>query len=42
MAKGQMHGNREVKKPKKPKEVVVPTSTFITPSKPASTPPKTK
>jgi hypothetical protein len=30
MAKGQVRGNKEAKKPKKDKQVVVPVSTFIT------------
>lgn len=34
MAKGQQRGNKETKKPKKSKEVVVPAG-FITPSKPS-------
>jgi len=34
MAKGQQRNNRETKKPKKSKEVVVPAG-FITPSKPS-------
>lgn len=33
MAKGQQRGNKEVKKPKKEKQVVVPVGTFITPPK---------
>jgi hypothetical protein len=33
MAKGQQRGNKEVKKPKKDKQVIVPVSTFITPPK---------
>jgi len=33
MAKGQQRGNKEAKKPKKEKQVVVPVSTFITPQK---------
>jgi len=33
MAKGQVRGNKEVKKPKKPKQVVVPVGSFITPPK---------
>jgi len=33
MAKGQQRGNKETKKPKKDKQVVVPVSTFITPQK---------
>lgn len=35
MAKGQVRGNKEAKKPKKDKQVVIPTSTFITTPKPA-------
>jgi hypothetical protein len=35
MAKGQLRGNKEAKKPKKPKQVVVPVGSFIT------APPKT-
>jgi hypothetical protein len=41
MAKGQVRGNKEAKKPKKPKQVVVPVGSFITPPKagnPAKTP----
>jgi hypothetical protein len=34
MAKGQLRGNKEAKKPKKPKQVVVPVSGFINPPKP--------
>jgi hypothetical protein len=34
MAKGQQRGNKEAKKPKKEKQVVIPTSTFITQPKP--------
>jgi hypothetical protein len=34
MAKGQQRGNKETKKPKKSKEVVVPVA-FITPAKPS-------
>lgn len=35
MAKGQLRGNKEAKKPKKPKQVVVPVGSFITaPAKP--------
>jgi hypothetical protein len=41
MAKGQVRGNKEVKKPKKPKQVVVPVGSFITPPK-AGTPAKTQ
>jgi hypothetical protein len=37
MAKGQVRGNKEVKKPKKPKQVVVPVGSFITPPKSAKT-----
>jgi hypothetical protein len=33
MAKGQIRGNKEAKKPKKPKQVVVPVGSFITPPK---------
>jgi len=33
MAKGQLRGNKEAKKPKKPKQVVVPAGSFITPPK---------
>jgi hypothetical protein len=33
MAKGQVRGNKEAKKPKKEKTVVVPAGTFITPTK---------
>jgi len=29
MAKGQIRGNKEVKKPKKPKQVVVPVGSII-------------
>jgi hypothetical protein len=35
MAKGQVRGNKEAKKPKKPKQVVVPAGSFITPPKSA-------
>lgn len=35
MAKGQLRGNKEAKKPKKDKTVVVPASTFITTPKTA-------
>ncbi|MDO9220988.1 MAG: hypothetical protein Q8K62_07730 [Thiobacillus sp.] len=35
MAKGQVRGNKETKKPKKPKQVVVPVGSFITPPKSA-------
>jgi hypothetical protein len=41
MAKGQLRGNKEAKKPKQEKKVVVPTGTFIAPPKP-STPHKQK
>jgi hypothetical protein len=34
MAKGQIRGNKEVKKPKQEKKVVVPAGTLIAPSKP--------
>ncbi len=34
MAKGQQRGNKETKKPKKDKTVVVPVA-FITPAKPS-------
>ncbi|MDD2832479.1 MAG: hypothetical protein PHD12_00540 [Methylotenera sp.] len=37
MAKGQQRGNKESKKPKKSKDVVVPTG-FITPAKSSITP----
>jgi len=33
MAKGQLRGNKEAKKPKKPKQVVVPVGSFIAPPK---------
>lgn len=33
MAKGQQRSNKEAKKPKKEKSVVVPTGTLITPPK---------
>lgn len=33
MAKGQLRGNKETKKPKKTKDVVVPASSFLTPQK---------
>jgi hypothetical protein len=36
MAKGQVRGNKEAKKPKKPKQVVVPVGSFITPPKAAN------
>jgi hypothetical protein len=35
MAKGQIRGNKEAKKPKKSKEVVVPTNSII-PMKPSN------
>jgi len=41
MAKGQVRGNKEAKKPKKPKQVVVPAGSFITPPK-AGKPEKTQ
>ena len=41
MAKGQQRGNKEVKKPKKVKQLATPVSTFITPPK-QSLPHKTK
>jgi hypothetical protein len=41
MAKGQVRGNKEAKKPKKPKQVVVPVGSFITPPK-AGNPAKTQ
>ena len=41
MAKGQIRGNKEVKKPKKPKEVVVPVGSFVVPPK-AAKPSKTQ
>lgn len=33
MAKGQLRGNKEAKKPKKPKQAVVPVGSFIPPPK---------
>lgn len=33
MAKGQQRGNKEAKKPKKDKAVIVPPGSFIVPSK---------
>jgi hypothetical protein len=33
MAKSQLRGNKEAKKPKKPKQVVVPVGSFIAPPK---------
>jgi hypothetical protein len=39
MAKGQIRGNKETKKPKKSKDVVVPAS-FITPAKSGIVPKK--
>jgi hypothetical protein len=39
MAKGQIKSNKETKKPKKSKDVVVPTS-FITPTKSGVVPKK--
>lgn len=41
MAKGQLRGNKEAKKPKKPKQVVVPVGSFIPPTK-SATPVKTR
>ena len=41
MAKGQLRGNKEAKKPKKPKQIVVPVGSFITPPK-AGKPAKTQ
>lgn len=41
MAKGQARSNKEVKKPKKDKQVVVPNSTFIATQK-AAPPQKNK
>jgi hypothetical protein len=41
MAKGQLRGNKETKKPKKDKSVVVPSGSFIPPSKKPA-PAKTK
>lgn len=35
MAKGQIRGNKEAKKPKKPKQVAVPVGSIIPPSKAA-------
>jgi hypothetical protein len=35
MAKGQIRSNKETKKPKKPKQVVVPIGSIIPPSKAA-------
>jgi hypothetical protein len=35
MAKGQLRGNKEAKKPKKDKDVVVVPAAFIRPSKPS-------
>jgi hypothetical protein len=35
MAKGQQRSNKETKKPKKEKQIVVPVSTFIAQPKPA-------
>ena len=35
MAKGQVRGNKEAKKPKKDKQVVVPNATFIATQKAA-------
>jgi len=36
MAKGQLHKNKEAKKPKQDKKVVVVSSSTIVPSKPAT------
>jgi len=33
MAKGQVRGNKEAKKPKKPKQVVVPPGSTLLPAK---------
>ena len=33
MAKGQLRGNKEAKKPKKPKQAVVPAGSFLVPPK---------
>ena len=41
MAKGQLRGNKEAKKPKKAKQPVVPPSGFATPQK-TTKPPTTK
>lgn len=41
MAKGQLRGNKEAKKPKKAKQPVVPPSGFITPQK-TTKPPTSK
>ena len=41
MAKGQLRGNKEAKKPKKPKQLVVPVGSFIAPAK-AANPVKTR
>lgn len=35
MAKGQLRGNKEAKKPKKSKTVVVPNGSLIVPAKPS-------
>ena len=35
MAKSQLRGNKEAKKPKKPKQAVVPVGSFIPPPKSA-------
>jgi hypothetical protein len=42
MAKGQLRGNKEAKKPKKPKQAVVPVGSFITPPKAVAKPIKTQ
>ncbi len=41
MAKGQLRGNKEAKKPKKPKQIVVPPGSFMSPPK-AVNPTKTR
>ncbi len=33
MAKSQLRGNKEAKKPKKPKQAVVPVGSFLVPPK---------
>ncbi|MFP5418872.1 MAG: hypothetical protein ACLGHA_06915 [Gammaproteobacteria bacterium] len=35
MAKSQLRGNKEAKKPKKPKQIVVPAGSIIPPSRAA-------
>ena len=42
MAQGQVRGNQEAKKPKKPTQAVVPVGSFITPPKAAAKPIKTQ